>query len=56
MDEMMYVVVGEAEAYLCAFEWLGCWIAAGYRVYGVADTVWEATLLYRKALQGEGMV
>ncbi|MFB5192638.1 hypothetical protein [Alicyclobacillus fastidiosus] len=49
--ELVFVIIGEAEVYQCTLEWLASWIEAGYRVYGVADTVEELEWLYRDALQ-----
>ncbi|MFB5192971.1 hypothetical protein [Alicyclobacillus fastidiosus] len=51
--ELVFVIVGEAETYLCALDWLSGWIEAGYRVYGVADTVQEVEQLYWQAEQEE---
>ncbi|WAH39487.1 hypothetical protein [Alicyclobacillus dauci] len=53
--ELVFVVVGEAETYLCALDWLSNWIASGYRVYGAADTVSDIERMYRDAWQEEGM-
>jgi hypothetical protein len=47
----VYIVVGEAEAYLCGLEYLAGWIGSGYHVFGVAETIAEANRLYETALQ-----
>lgn len=52
-DELVFVVVSEAETYLCTLDWLAGWIAAGYRVYGVAETVQEVEWLYQQASKEE---
>lgn len=53
MGELTFVVVGEAEVYLCSIDYLPSWIASGYRMYGAGSTKEEIDHLYRQAEQEE---
>lgn len=48
---MTCVIVGEAEVYLCTIEFAPCWIATGYRIYGIAESVEEVESIYQEACE-----
>lgn len=48
--ELVYVVVGSQEAYLCSPEYAFNWLDSGFWLYGAADSVEEAQWLYHDAL------
>ncbi|GEO27653.1 hypothetical protein AAC03nite_34380 [Alicyclobacillus acidoterrestris] len=52
---MICILVGESEVYLCAMDYLGGWIAAGYRLFGVADTVGDVWKVYTMAVRECGV-
>lgn len=46
---MTCVIVGEAEVYLCTIEFAPCWVAAGYRIYAIAESAEEVEVVYKEA-------
>lgn len=46
---MTCIIVREAEVYLCAIDYAPCWVAAGYRIYAIAEEAEEVEVIYKEA-------